>query len=372
VAKLLDTFLINSISDDNMKTLVGHAIQFRFPIRILMLYPLGPFAKARAKFVRPEAKQAHAAENAREKAHEPAALIAESLRLIARAVAHAAPGEISSAGLEVPPSWGETLNDVIDAHLHFLAAVRERGVVDLEVKFYNEQTEAPAYLVGCFLAKGLIFPGQSASTSPWMIFVDDSTQQRDIYDVFSSTFDSIWESPGLTFDRIGPGSQPVRESGRNDIFIIHGHNEVVRDAVARAIGEMDLNPRILNTEAGMSATIIERIEQTADAGEVAHAIAVWTHDDTGASVKDVGGRRSSDTQSALHGLRPRARQNVLVETGFFMGRLGRKGVTILYEEGVEIPSDLHGVSYIALDAGGEWRTQLRKELKARRFDVAAP
>ena len=40
----------------------------------------------------------------------------------------------------------------------------------------------------------------------------------------------------------------------------------------------------------------------------------------------------------------RARQNVIFELGFFVGKLGRKNVCALYEDGVEIPSDFQGVA----------------------------
>jgi len=42
-------------------------------------------------------------------------------------------------------------------------------------------------------------------------------------------------------------------------------------------------------------------------------------------------------------LRPRARQNVIFELGFSIANAGRERVCVLYEEGVELPSDFHGV-----------------------------
>ena len=58
----------------------------------------------------------------------------------------------------------------------------------------------------------------------------------------------------------------------------------------------------------------------------------------------------------------RARQNVIFEAGLFVGRLGRDRVALLYEPGVEIPSDLHGLLYAELDAKGAWKKDLLKEL----------
>jgi len=61
---------------------------------------------------------------------------------------------------------------------------------------------------------------------------------------------------------------------------------------------------------------------------------------------------------------PRARQNVIFEAGYFVAKLGRDRVVLLHEAGVELPSDLSGVVYEPLDAAGNWRHQLGKELRA--------
>jgi hypothetical protein len=78
---------------------------------------------------------------------------------------------------------------------------------------------------------------------------------------------------------------------------------------------------------------------------------------------DRGGPIDSDV------LRPRGRQNVVFELGYFVGRVGRRQVCTLYEEAVEIPSDFSGIVYIPLDAAGAWRTLLARELKAAGFEI---
>ena len=68
---------------------------------------------------------------------------------------------------------------------------------------------------------------------------------------------------------------------------------------------------------------------------------------------------TADDDGAVTGeteYRPRARQNVILELGYFIGKLGRPRVTALYQEGVEIPTDYHGVEYLSL--GGEWKLRL--------------
>ena len=77
---------------------------------------------------------------------------------------------------------------------------------------------------------------------------------------------------------------------------------------------------------------------------------------------DVGGLAAED--DTLH---RRARQNVIFKLGFAVGRLRRERVCALYEETVELPSDIHGVEYTPLDTAGAWRTKLARELHEAGF-----
>ncbi len=67
--------------------------------------------------------------------------------------------------------------------------------------------------------------------------------------------------------------------------------------------------------------------------------------------------------------KPRARQNVVLELGYFIGRLGRERVCALKRGEVEIPSDFGGVVYAPFDEGGGWRQTLANELQAAGFKI---
>lgn len=153
---------------------------------------------------------------------------------------------------------------------------------------------------------------------------------------------------------ISAGS-PERESpaaGVPAVFVVHGHNHGIKEAVARATTQMTgLQALILHEQANKGRTIIEKFEQTA--AEACFAVIVMTADDEGRACADA----SADLQS-------RARQNVVLELGYFIGRLGRSRVAVLHEEGVEVPSDILGVMYTPIDDGGLWKYELGKELKA--------
>jgi len=122
-------------------------------------------------------------------------------------------------------------------------------------------------------------------------------------------------------------------------------------AVARVIGKLGLKPIILHEQASEGRTLIEKFE---DHAEVGFAVVLLTGDDR-------GGRIRIDADPATY--QPRARQNVVLELGYFLGKLKRQRVCVLYEEGVEMPSDYNGVVYVPLDPGGAWRLRLAKEIK---------
>lgn len=63
-------------------------------------------------------------------------------------------------------------------------------------------------------------------------------------------------------------------------------------------------------------------------------------------------------------LEPRARQNVLLELGYFIGCLGRDKVCALKRGSLEIPSDFAGVVWETMDDSGGWKQRLARELDA--------
>ncbi|MDE0150479.1 MAG: nucleotide-binding protein [Rhodospirillaceae bacterium] len=140
------------------------------------------------------------------------------------------------------------------------------------------------------------------------------------------------------------------------VFVIHGHDDSARESVARFLEKLELKPVILHEQPNKGRTIIEKFEDHADVG---FAVVLLTPDDIGAAVKN------------RDKLRPRARQNVILELGFFLGRLGRERVCPLVKGDVETPSDYDGVVYTKLDEADGWKMKLVQELKAAGFDIDA-
>jgi predicted nucleotide-binding protein len=137
------------------------------------------------------------------------------------------------------------------------------------------------------------------------------------------------------------------------VFLVHGHDAAARETVARFLEHLGLSPVVLHELPSGGKTIIEKLEHHSD---VDFAVVLLTPDDEGLSHDD------SD-------LRPRARQNVLLELGFFVGRLGRDRVCALHKGSLELPTDILGVVYVRFDEGGDWPLRLARELKQAGFAI---
>jgi len=147
------------------------------------------------------------------------------------------------------------------------------------------------------------------------------------------------------------GAQRVMEGSRSKVFLVHGHDELVRESVASFLRKIGLEVIILQEEAAGGATIIEKIERYSDVG---FAVVLFTPD-------DVGGRSGGATA-------PRPRQNVVFEAGYFFGLITRSRVVVLYDESIETISDLAGLNYIKLDGSSGWKLGLVRELRAANME----
>jgi len=136
------------------------------------------------------------------------------------------------------------------------------------------------------------------------------------------------------------------------VFIVHGHDDGARETVARFLERIGLEAIILHEQANQGRTVIEKVIAH---GDVGFAVVLLTPDDEGCAK---GGN-----------LEPRARQNVLLELGYFIGRLGRDKVCALKRGTLEIPSDFAGVVWEQMDSGGGWKQALTRELAAAGHDI---
>lgn len=138
------------------------------------------------------------------------------------------------------------------------------------------------------------------------------------------------------------------------VFIVHGRDVLLRTQVESVLRALGLEPIILQEQANNGKTIIEKIEECTDVG---FGIVLYTPCDEG-RLKSEEGK-----------LKPRARQNVVLEHGYLMAKLGRERVCCLVSDDVEFPSDIQGVGYIPANDIDQWKYKIAKELKGAGFDI---
>jgi hypothetical protein len=148
---------------------------------------------------------------------------------------------------------------------------------------------------------------------------------------------------------IVPSSHTGQISPDAPIFIVHGRDTLRAESVAHTISTVTgRRTIILRDQPSVGRTLMEKFEQ--HAVEVSYAIIVLTADDMGSFAGEIE-------------TRPRGRQNVIFEMGYFYGLIGRERVSVLLQSGIEKPSDMDGIVYITYDDNGAWKTELFRELQ---------
>lgn len=141
----------------------------------------------------------------------------------------------------------------------------------------------------------------------------------------------------------------------NKIFIVHGHDHNVLTELSLILTRLGLEPIILYEQPSEGKTLIEKLEKYSDVG---FAFILLTPDDIG---RGVGETRD----------KPRARQNVVLEFGLFVGKLGRERCCALYTGDLELPSDLHGLIYLPFKSKvAEIELRIVTELRAAGYQIS--
>jgi len=159
------------------------------------------------------------------------------------------------------------------------------------------------------------------------------------------------------YNKIFSSPQVERENplvSGSEIFIVHGRDDGIKNEVARFIEKLKLKPIILHEQPSDGETIIEKIERYTNVG---FGIVLYTP-------CDKGGLATEPFESKF-----RARQNVVFEHGYLIGKLGRKNVVSLIKGDIEKPNDISGVVYINYDSNGAWKTEVAKELNSSGYAI---
>lgn len=148
----------------------------------------------------------------------------------------------------------------------------------------------------------------------------------------------------------------VKELPRsNSVFLVHGHDEGSKHAVARFLEQLGVSPVILQEQINKGMTVIEKFEIFA--ARAGFAVVLMTPDDFGYPAGKEEEKKS------------RPRQNVVLELGYFTAKLGREKTIVLTKGDIEMPSDVFGLVYEPMDKNEGWKLRLAKELKAAGFEI---
>ncbi|MCD8436016.1 nucleotide-binding protein [Tenacibaculum dicentrarchi] len=140
----------------------------------------------------------------------------------------------------------------------------------------------------------------------------------------------------------------------NQVFIVHGHDDEAKIKTARFVEKIGFEAIILHEQASSSMSIIEKIEEYSNVG---FGIILYTP-------CDIGSKQTNKLE-----LKSRARQNVVFEHGFLIGKIKRENVCALVKGNVELPNDISGVVYIQMDNENSWKYTIAKEMKASGYNI---
>ena len=146
-------------------------------------------------------------------------------------------------------------------------------------------------------------------------------------------------------------------TNKKQIFVVYGHDEMAKTQLEAILRRWDLEPIILDQQASSGQTIIEKLEEYVRS--VSYAIVLATPDDLG---------HAKDVDESKY----RVRQNVVLELGMFLAKLGREKVAILLkeEEEFEKPTDIQGIIYIPFRSSVEDASlSLIRELSKQGYEI---
>lgn len=225
---------------------------------------------------------------------------------------------------------------------------------------YNKQLLSRLFTDSSMADRCWLFHDHTSSINTWLPsertveeeFLELVTNYRKRMDDHINDLEGIRdELPLIPEPHSAAASSEQGTTTGSEVFIVHGHDHGAKDTIAREVENLGLTAVILHEQPNRGRTIIEKLEELAKSASF--AIVLLTPDDFGA-LKN----RIDDIPN------PRARQNVIFELGYFIGRLGRERVCPIYKGEIESPSDIDGIVYVRMDEGGAWKQDLTQEMES--------
>ena len=151
--------------------------------------------------------------------------------------------------------------------------------------------------------------------------------------IINASFSGNHTIQGKAQEEVKAILEGVSEQSSRKIFVVYGHDDIARTQLEALLRRWDLDPIILDQQASGGQTIIEKLDEYGE--DVGYAIVLATPDDEGKAKTEAN-------------YKSRVRQNVVLELGMFLAKLGRNKVAILLKEATDFekPSDIQGLIYI--------------------------
>lgn len=153
--------------------------------------------------------------------------------------------------------------------------------------------------------------------------------------------------------------KPVNYGINAKVFVVYGHDPTARDQLEAMLRRWGLEPLILDQLPSEGQTVIEKLESYT--GQVGFGVVLATPDDE-------GHRANRPDEESF-----RARQNVVLELGMLLAKLGRRRVAVLLkqQDRMERPSDIQGLIYIPFkdDLPRDAGVLLAKEMVAQGYMI---
>lgn len=221
--------------------------------------------------------------------------------------------------------------------------------------FSRPNPDFQAWIAEC---EDFLLTNYGEDSAPWRIFQRFNRKKLD-----GNYPDSVEREKGIIVSaltaclRIPPKTKGKAQIVTKDldlskVFIVHGHDELLKTEVARFIEKLELEAIILHEQASSGKTIIEKIEEYSNVG---FGIVLYTPCDVGS------------VNNKTPDLKLRARQNVVFEHGYLIGKIGRNNVCALVKDDIEKPNDISGVVYISIE--NDWKLSLAKELRNSGYEI---
>lgn len=143
-----------------------------------------------------------------------------------------------------------------------------------------------------------------------------------------------------------------------EVFVVYGHDNAARTQLEAMLRRWELKPLIMEQLVSSGQTIIEKLEEYTN--KASFGIVLATPD-------DIGYPKNDETKKQF-----RVRQNVVLELGMLLSKIGRERIAILLSqaEDMEKPSDIDGLIYIPFKNNvEETKVSLAKEMNNNGYSL---